>query len=110
MTNEDMNNLVENIVIPKIRELLTVKGAEYAKEGEDRLGNFKRGAKSRGTIPEDILLGYVLKHDLAVEDFVQRLKLGTPVTFAMWDEKIFDRIIYNILLLALVVERGGQGG
>lgn len=90
----------------RVAQLLLVhreKAKEYAEE-QDRLANFRHGANLRRTIPEDYLLGLVAKHEVALQDFVARLKEGKGTSLNQWLEKTGDIIIYMLLLEGLVLE------
>ena len=89
------------------RRTLTAKGDEYAPKG-DCLSNFKRAAATLRVPPEAALLGFVTKHWVAVQDFVDELASENgPRAYRFWEEKIGDIIAYMILLDALVQERLG---
>lgn len=105
MNNKDFAELV-GVVIDKISSMTLSKGTEYAGQDLDRLSAFKRAGIAKGKIPEEVLQGYVLKHDTSIDDMVKEVAAGLPVRpWLVWEEKIMDRIIYNILLLALVSDR-----
>ena len=79
------------------------KGNEYA-DDDDRLANFRHGAKLRRTIPEDYLFGLVAKHITALQDFIDRLKKGKTMSREQWLEKTGDVIVYTLLLEGLLNE------
>lgn len=101
----DMNDFIKLVdeVIEEIRKRLTVKAKEYARG--DRLSNFKRAGAMRNITPEDALLGMQAKHTIAIEDFVDDIKIGKIVSFEQFWEKCIDRIDYDILLLGLIQDR-----
>lgn len=111
MTGNDFKELVRYI-IAKIGDLIEAKGFEYAGQDPDRLGAFKRAAKKAGgKSPEEVLQGYMLKHDVSIDDMIREVSLGLASRpLKVWEEKIIDRIIYNILLLALIKERQDSEG
>ena len=83
--------------------LLAVKGEEYSRGG-DRLWNFKRAGEHRRCSPAKALLGMKVKHDVSIDDIVDRLDNGiipSPYTVA---EKINDSINYLLLLEGLIEE------
>lgn len=82
---------------------LGVKADEYARG--DRLSNFKKAGELMSCTPESALFGFVVKHIVALSDFVNDLEQGKNQTPERWIEKIQDIICYMHLLEALVVER-----
>jgi hypothetical protein len=102
MTPERFNTLVEKF-FATCTTTLTQKAAEYA--DEDRLANFKKAARVAGCTPEQALMGFRLKHDVALADYVQWQSEGKQVPIAWFTEKIGDILAYNVLLLALISER-----
>lgn len=101
MTAEVFNELVER-KLSETRNQLIRKGAEYAK-GADRLSNFKAAGMLLGEPPEKVLFGFVIKHFVALRDFIY--DGGSEVTIEAWAEKTGDVRNYMILLDALVEER-----
>lgn len=103
MTTDDFNAVVENRLLA-CREILIVKGGEYAR-GEDRLHNFKTAAKIQDTSPERALLGMYTKHLVSVLDLIEDVELGKLPTDKHLEEKMTDSINYHLLLESLIVER-----
>jgi hypothetical protein len=99
-----MNNVVfEKIIKSRLDEILATlasKGDEYT-VGLDRLSNFKEAAELLGRTEEQVLLGYVTKHIIALKDFIQD---GKPVSQAQWVEKFQDIICYMLILETLLIE------
>jgi hypothetical protein len=105
MNRKDFEKVVENR-ITLIRKVLSAKGKEYASETDkDRLGNFKRGSKLLGIIPEKVLTAYKAKHDISIMDMIDDIDKGKIPSKELLQEKIGDSINYLILLEALVLER-----
>ena len=75
---------------------------EYASD-VDRLSNFKRAARLKGTTLPQAVTGMMVKHTVSVYDMVES---GEAFTAAAWDEKIGDHINYLILLKATLIEDG----
>lgn len=92
--------------VEAINNLSKSKGAEYA-HGDDRLDNFRRGAKAVGVSMEVVWRIYAGKHWDAITTYVQDINEGKtrersePIT-----GRINDLIVYLILLKAMCVERG----
>ena len=83
--------------------LMEGKGEEYTRK--DAFENFDQGALQRRTIPEDVLAGYELKHQISIDDMIRDLKEGREHDLKKWKEKIGDDIIYRLLLYGLVTRR-----
>lgn len=104
MNQEEFEKVVEE-TIEEIKYTLIVKGKEYT-EGDDRLSNLKDTAVLECTIPEWALFTKTSKHIIAERDFILRLINGEPTSRLQWLEKSGDMITYQILLRALLKERG----
>lgn len=96
------------------RELLVVKGGEYAGT-DDRLANFRRGSSLTGCTAEQVLFIYLSKHYDALATWVRDSGRGESRPRSEPIEgRIDDAINYLILLKAMVAERkpaiGGKGG
>lgn len=103
MNQADFNKIVKKR-IREIEAMLTAKGNEYA--NADRLSNFKDGASFRHQEPEAVLWGYVTKHIIALNGFIERIEAGGIVPPEQWVEKFQDIAIYMLLLEPLLVESG----
>lgn len=91
-------------VITTMRSTLVEKAKQYSRGG-DRLGNFKKAAQRRNCTPEAALRGISVKHEVAIDDFIDDIASGDLMSIVQWEEKLIDSINYNVLLLALVTER-----
>lgn len=98
MTQEEFEAIIERR-ISTTRQLLIVKGREYAIPGKDRLHNFIEGAKLQRNTPAETCWGYLTKHLVSIVDM-----LDTPRTREKVDEKIGDAIVYLHLLEAILLE------
>jgi hypothetical protein len=105
MNQADFERVVDS-TIQTIRQLLVVKGGEYAGPGEDRLANFKRGAALTGCTPLQVLLIYLSKHYDGVASYVQTDAVGATRPSSEPIEGRFDDIInYCLLAKALIAEQ-----
>ncbi len=100
MTPKDFETLVTRR-LNHCQKLLTEKGEEYSRNG-DRLWNFHSAAATKGTTPEDALMGMLVKHWVSIMDMVSNPK---AVTDKLIDDKLSDNINYSLLLEALFKER-----
>lgn len=103
MQQEQLNQVVESTLVT-IRELLVVKGGEYA-GSEDRLANFKRGAALTGCTPLQCLFIYMSKHYDAVATYVRDDAAGThrPRSEPI-EGRLDDLINYAMLAKAILAE------
>jgi hypothetical protein len=102
MTPEKFNYVVDKVV-DRCKEILCDREKQYS--DEDRISNFKKAAQVRGLSPEEILMGFKVKHEVALGDYVKKLSSGEQVPVEWIVEKITDIINYHILLYALILDR-----
>lgn len=93
---------VLNQQVEQSKSVLAGKAEEYASD-VDRLSNFKRAARLKGTTLPQAVTGMMVKHTVSVYDMVES---GEAFTAAALDEKIGDHINYLILLKATLIEDG----
>lgn len=103
MTPEDFNIVFEEQV-ERSRKMLVSKASEYATD--DRLHNFKVGAKLTGGTYTSALSGLLAKHIVSIFDMCDRDAQFNSTD--IWDEKITDSINYLILLKAIIAERDNE--
>jgi len=109
MKAKDFDKLVKD-TIENLVATLKSKGDEYDSD-VDRLHNFKRTGRMKDECPEKALWGMVAKHDAAVADLIDSCDACNEdekpmmLTKEFIEEKIGDRIAYNVLLMALLIER-----
>jgi len=88
--------------LTKIKETLSRKGEEYAKDF-NRLHNFDTAARVAGITPEKALEGMWLKHLVSVFDMIDEPEnVNDPLLI---DEKIGDTINYLVLLEFMLLRR-----
>lgn len=103
MNQEQLNTLVAE-TIKTSAALLMSKGHEYAGP-DDRLGNFKRGARLTGCTPLQVAFIYASKHYDAISTYITKdaqgyeQKLSEPI-----GGRLDDLINYCILLKAIIQE------
>jgi len=99
MDNNTFNTIVAKRV-EKIHNVLGTKAIEYSHDN-DRLYNFKVGARMNYSSPQKVLWGFALKHLICVDDIVNgRLTNNEQLV----SEKVGDLINYLILLEAVLYE------
>lgn len=90
--------------IARSRDVLVMKGAEYATEVDDRLHNFRVAADLMGTSPRVALAGMMVKHTTSIYDMLSSNHSDFLFPKELWDEKITDHINYLLLLQAIITE------
>lgn len=90
----------------RLTTLRKAKSDEYVRDETDILINFKKGADFQRVTPERALLGVMSKHITSTVDFIHEIDKGKCEDYEKWQEKCGDTIIYLLLLLALIKERG----
>ncbi len=102
MDDKTFKKLTEARIV-HLKRLLRAKSTEYAHG--DRLSNFKQAANLMQTTPEKALAGMLVKHVVALFDFINELDSNKLRPYTYWNEKISDTQAYLFLLDALIVER-----
>lgn len=102
MNNEDLNKIVE-ARLEAVRDTLIKKGIEYS-TNQDRLSNFKLGAKKTGLNPLEVLNGYLLKHLVSFDDICQKYVETGKVNNELLSEKITDILNYYLLAECIMKE------
>jgi hypothetical protein len=102
MTHEEFKNIV-NWRFARCQQILNQKSDRYS-SNEDRLHNFKEGAKLLNTSPEKYLMSLVTKHWIALNDMMMRENLY-PLSESDWKkfhDMQVDIINYMLLLEGLL--------
>lgn len=102
MNGENFYNLVVQIQ-DRITNTLISKGNEYSNE-ENKLHNFDKAAKMSNQTREEALMGFLLKHQVSIDDIVNNLENKLP-SVEILEEKITDILNYYILLEACIKDR-----
>jgi len=87
-----------------IMQTLIVKGKEY-RRGDNPYHNFDVGSKITGLIPERVLDGFLLKHEISIKDMVSDIEKGILPKAETVDEKFNDNIIYLLIKKAMILNR-----
>lgn len=103
MKENDFFKLVDNR-LDRIKSVLINKGKEYSKV-DDKLHNFNVGARITGKLREEVLMGFLLKHQISVNDIIEDIKIGKLPTKELVEEKLGDCINYHVLLEASIMDR-----
>lgn len=90
--------------LKKVRETLLIKGKEYVRNNNP-LHNFEVGARKKNTTREKVLDGFLLKHEISIEDMTNDLDLGILPTKEKVDEKFIDNIVYLLIKKASFIDR-----
>ena len=97
------DKLLENVKseLDHAYDVMNYKNAGYSTE-KDALHNFTVAAKLQDCSPAQALGGFLAKHFVSVYDLINSTKVSE--SFAVWDEKITDSIVYLSILHAMVRE------
>lgn len=104
MNNNNFSKLVE-ACCEEIRETLSKKATDYAGDF-NRLQNFVDASSMTGLTPESCLWGFVVKHIVALQDYILRIDDTNPPSEEQLLEKVGDIICYMVLLRGLLADRG----
>jgi len=102
MNTEKFTEIVK-LRLMRTDQTLCKKADEYAHG--DRLSNFNDAAVLLKCTPEKALGGLMIKHIVALYDFMNELEQGKCRDYEYWDEKIGDIQAYLCLLDAMIIER-----
>ena len=89
--------------LTSIRNLLITKGKEYRRYG-DVYHNFEDGAVRTGLIREKVLDGFLLKHEVSINDMTNDLVEGILPTEEKVEEKFNDNLIYLLIKKAMILD------
>lgn len=106
MTESEFNKVVED-TLESVRFLLIEKGIEY-RRNNDVFHNFHKGAEITGLSREQVLDGFLLKHEVSISDMTDDLVKGILPTKEKVDEKFLDDIVYKIIKKAMFIDRINQ--
>jgi len=107
MTRECFSEFLAGDVIPEIIRRLDSKGNEYA--SDEQFHNFIEGGKRKHLASEQYLLALNCKQEVSRDDIVDAVaKSGVNyyANQAVIEEKLYDIICYQILLLGMIKEKG----
>ncbi len=104
MTLIDFAKIAENQFNYCLELMCGEKNTEYSRN-QDKLHNFKAGARLDNTTPERTLFGYWKKQLTSVLDIIDDIDKGEIPGGTILHEKITDNINYLVLLKALIIER-----
>ncbi len=99
MTSQELVELFDRIVA-ECRDEMVRKNQDYADDDNDALANFYDAAKEYELTPRQAWAVHARKHDLAVRKVVRGDKLASETLAG----RLKDRIVYTVLLAALVQE------
>jgi hypothetical protein len=100
---EAFDKVIEN-TLNQLKETLLIKGKEY-RRNDNPFHNFEEGAKISGRLPEQVLDGFLLKHEVSIKDMINDLEKDIIPSEATIQEKFNDNIIYLLIKKAMLLER-----
>jgi len=101
--NEDFFKIIHN-TLGELKDLLLVKGKEYVRNN-DVYHNFNQGSKMRGITPEKALDGFLLKHEVSINDMTNDIDDGILPSEDKVIEKFNDNMIYLLIKKAMILNR-----
>jgi hypothetical protein len=101
--NEDFFKVIHN-TLGELKDLLLVKGKEYVRNN-DVYHNFNQGAIMKGVTPEKALDGFLLKHEVSINDMTNDLDDGILPSKDKVTEKFNDNLIYLLIKKAMILNR-----
>lgn len=110
MNAADREEVMETL-FERIRNVMTVKGADYSRGEEDVNSNFKRVGDALGLKPQEVAWVYTLKHVDSISAYLKNGTASEPIEDRIMDVMAYQVILYSILLEAAREEkRGGAPG
>jgi hypothetical protein len=103
MTEDEFDEVIDK-TLNKARDILIVKGKEYRRNGNP-FHNFDEGARMRGMLREKVLDGFVLKHEISVNDMVNDIDKGILPSKEVVEEKFGDILVYLLIKKASILDR-----
>jgi len=103
MTEKKFEEIVKK-TLNQIKETLIIKGREY-RRNNNPFHNFDVGSLKTGILREKVLDGFMLKHEISIDDIVNDIVLGKLPTKEMVEEKFGDILIYTIIKKASILDR-----
>jgi len=102
--NAEEFNIVVNQRCEKLRNVLTKKAGEYAKDN-NRFHNFERAAQISGETREKALWGMALKHVVSFLDIIDDIDNDILPSRELLDEKMGDFMAYLLLEEGCIIDR-----
>jgi len=100
---EELFDSVVDQTLNSTRETLVVKGKEYRRDNNP-FHNFDVGARKKNISREKVLDGFLLKHEISIEDLTNDLDKGILPTESAVNEKFGDAIVYLIIKKAMFID------
>jgi hypothetical protein len=96
MNYDEMSNLMDRVIIPKMLETRAQGQAEYARQDADVLANFKRIGETLDLDPDKVISVYLLKHIDGIISYIDGHKSQREDVTG----RLTDVIVYCCLLWA----------
>ena len=104
MTEEKFEQVIEE-TLNELRNILIEKGKEY-RRFQNPFHNFEQGAKRTGKLREEVLDGFMLKHEISIADMTNDLAIqGKLPSKETVGEKFNDNLIYLLIKKAMFTDR-----
>lgn len=103
MSEKEFDEIVNNTLF-KIKTMLVTKGKEY-RRNNNPLHNFEVAARKKNITREQALDGFLLKHEVSIDDIVNDISKGKLPSREAVEEKMNDILVYNLIKKASILDR-----
>ena len=103
MEQSEFNKLVKE-TLAEIEQTLITKGSEYVRNS-NVFHNFDAGSQRKGIIREKVLDGFLLKHEISIDDMVNDIEENKLPKIEKVNEKFGDLLVYNIIKKISIIDR-----
>lgn len=103
MSEQEFEKVVDE-TLSQLRETLIVKAKEY-RRNNNPFHNFEQGEKRSDRTREQVLDGFLLKHEISIADMTTDLANGKLPQQAAVNEKFNDNLIYLLIKKAMFLDR-----
>ena len=103
MSEQEFEKVVDE-TLSQLRETLIVKAKEY-RRNNNPFHNFEQGEKRSDRTREQVLDGFLLKHEISIADMTTDLATGKLPQQAAVNEKFNDNLIYLLIKKAMFLDR-----
>jgi hypothetical protein len=90
--------------LSNINDTIIKKGIEYRRENNP-FHNFEKGESKTGRTREQVLDGFLLKHEISISDLTDDLAKGKLPSIQTVNEKFDDNIIYLLIKKAMFIDK-----
>lgn len=103
MTDKEFEKIIDDTLMD-LAQTLIIKGREY-RRNKNPFHNFEQGEKRTDRTREQVLDGFLLKHEISIADMTKDLSEGIIPKPETVHEKFNDNIIYLLIKKAMILDR-----